>query len=761
MKKRLKQIAVFVLTAVLMMESTPISASATTVSEGKLGDNNGFEYTYDADAKTLIVTGKDSGLSLDNIGTTAETIVLRDCTIIGSASSLFLFCANVTEIVFDNFDTSQITDMSQMFNNCSKVTELDVSSFDTSSVTNMYAMFVGCSGLTDLDVSNFNTSNVTNMMVMFAGCTRLNSLDISGFEMESVTEMDSMLQACNNLSVIQTPASMAEGQSINLYAAFLDAQQNSTTAITPDFCDMTLTKEETEPEPVLPGGTLGDNDKFQYAYDEEAKTLIITGEDSGLELPMVAEQAERVILRDCTIIGSASDLFRGYDNLMAIEFDNFDSSKITDMSNMFLNCSGLTALDLSSFDTSSVEYMGNMFFGCSGLTSLDVNGMDTSQVTDMTGMFSGCDSLTSLDVSGLDTAQVTSMTSMFDCRNLRYLDISGFDTSLAGATVNEMLSNCSQLVIVKTPKAMAEEQSITLPYTFWNWQTDKEETDVITAKWCNETLAQAGNTTDLQADASEMAVGENLQMNVIVDGMQLVGINGYYNWSVDSEGVITVSDTGLVNAVGMGTATVICVHKVNPSQMAIFEITVNEPFKDIESTDWQYPYVKYVYENNLMSGKGDGNFDMNGDLTRAEFVTVLYNYSGKPETVFEQQFTDVNSTDWFARFVTWAKNNNVTAGNADGTFGAYNNITREQLVVMLYKFAKSVGEVTEVTEYDLTEYADLDQMSSWATEAFEWAVANNIITGKNTEAAKYLDPKGNTARGECATMMMKYVELTK
>ena len=108
----------------------------------------------------------------------------------------------LSNILFDNFNTSKVTDMDYMFCSCDDLTSLDLSSFDTSNVTSMLSMFSGCSGLTSLELSNFGTSSVTNMSDMFRGCTALKSLDVSNFDTSNVSDMSSMFENCSNLKTI-------------------------------------------------------------------------------------------------------------------------------------------------------------------------------------------------------------------------------------------------------------------------------------------------------------------------------------------------------------------------------------------------------------------------------------------------------------------------------------------------------------------------------------------------------------------------------
>ena len=119
-----------------------------------------------------------------------------------------------------------------------------------------------------------------------------------------------------------------------------------------------------------------------------------------------------------------SKMFYGLKELTAIEFNNFDTSKVTDMTRMFGECRSLTELDVTNFDTSKVTDMSGMFGYCSILTEIDISNFDTSKVTSMAGMFSCCYELTKLDVSNFNTSNVTDFSQMFSfCRELTTLDV--------------------------------------------------------------------------------------------------------------------------------------------------------------------------------------------------------------------------------------------------------------------------------------------------------------------------------------------------
>ena len=181
------------------------------------------------------------------------------------------------------------------------------------------------------------------------------------------------------------------------------------------------------------------------------------------------------------------------------------------------------------------------------------------------------------------------------------------------------------------------------------------------------------------------------------------------------------------------------------------------PFTDVAETDWEYPYVCDVYEKNIMVGLSNEEFGKNRNLIRAEFVTVLYSMSGKPQLDYEEVFKDVPSGKWYTIPVVWAKKNGVTAGYGD-IFGVADKITREQIVTMLYSFSGDADKETKPNIEKLDKFADADKISNWAKEAVAWSVENNMIAGKPLEQGKlFMDPKGYATRGECATIISKYL----
>ena len=127
---------------------------------------------------------------------------------------------------------------------------------------------------------------------------------------------------------------------------------------------------------------------------------------------------------------------------------------------------------------------------------------------------------------------------------------------------------------------------------------------------------------------------------------------------------------------------------------------------------------------------------------------------GKPEVSYESIFTDVSESAYYALPTIWAYKNGITAGTGNGKFSPHKNITREQLAVMLYKYACIKDYDVTINGNALNGYTDKDKVSSYAQEAMKWAVTQGIISGKG----EILDPQGNATRAECAAMIMRLLQ---
>lgn len=181
--------------------------------------------------------------------------------------------------------------------------------------------------------------------------------------------------------------------------------------------------------------------------------------------------------------------------------------------------------------------------------------------------------------------------------------------------------------------------------------------------------------------------------------------------------------------------------------------TPQTTFADVPASAWYYDAVEYVYENGLMSGVSGGRFAPNDTLTRAMLVQTLYAMEGRPAAA-SAGFADVASGDWYASAVNWAAANGVVSGVSETGFGPNNALTREQLALILYRFAQYKGyDVTGTS--DLAAYADGSSVSSWAAEAMGWAVDAGLISGVG---GNQIAPTGTASRAQVAQILMNFCE---
>lgn len=181
--------------------------------------------------------------------------------------------------------------------------------------------------------------------------------------------------------------------------------------------------------------------------------------------------------------------------------------------------------------------------------------------------------------------------------------------------------------------------------------------------------------------------------------------------------------------------------------------TPQTTFADVPASAWYCDAVEYVYENGLMSGVSGGRFAPNDTLTRAMLVQTLYAMEGRPAAA-SAGFADVASGDWYASAVNWAAANGVVSGVSETGFGPNNALTREQLALILYRFAQYKGyDVTGTS--DLTAYADGSSVSGWAAEAMGWAVNAGLISGVG---GNQIAPTGTASRAQVAQILMNFCE---
>ncbi|MDD4760567.1 MAG: S-layer homology domain-containing protein [Bacteroidaceae bacterium] len=192
------------------------------------------------------------------------------------------------------------------------------------------------------------------------------------------------------------------------------------------------------------------------------------------------------------------------------------------------------------------------------------------------------------------------------------------------------------------------------------------------------------------------------------------------------------------------------------------DIPFDNPFDDVLSDKWYYDDVMCAYTNELMRGMADDKFNPDGNLTRAMIVTILWRLEGSPEleeTLMLESFADVVQGEYYELAIAWASKNEIVFGYVDVSFGPDDDVTREQLAAILWRYAKyKKVDVLSDEDMDILSYNDAFDISEYAISAMQWACAKGIITGK---PGGILDPQGGATRAETAAMLYRFVDATK
>ena len=182
-----------------------------------------------------------------------------------------------------------------------------------------------------------------------------------------------------------------------------------------------------------------------------------------------------------------------------------------------------------------------------------------------------------------------------------------------------------------------------------------------------------------------------------------------------------------------------------------FKVSKAATFADVSTDAWYADEVAKAYELTYIDGVGNNLFMPDAKMTREQFAQILANMAGEfgtPGESYPTQFTDVSATSWSAFAIMWATNAEIVNGTSETEFSPFDDVTREQIATMLYRYA---GNNAQADASALDDFADGDQVSAWAQNAVAWAVENGYLKG-NGEG---LDPQGTATRAEVAALAVR------
>ncbi|MBQ5995864.1 MAG: endonuclease [Clostridia bacterium] len=197
-----------------------------------------------------------------------------------------------------------------------------------------------------------------------------------------------------------------------------------------------------------------------------------------------------------------------------------------------------------------------------------------------------------------------------------------------------------------------------------------------------------------------------------------------HSWAVTQTKAATQTDDGYrkVKCSECGEERVYTIHASTKSDY--------KGFPDVKQGSWYYDAVKYVAERGYITGYQNKKFGPGDSLKRQDFVLILARIAGAELSEYEgksSKLSDVSNTAYYAPAVNWAVDNGIISGYQNGKFGVNDNITREQVATILYRYMSS-PDIKDV-DVTLSKFSDANRVSGFAKTAVVWAVQNGVISG--------------------------------
>lgn len=180
-------------------------------------------------------------------------------------------------------------------------------------------------------------------------------------------------------------------------------------------------------------------------------------------------------------------------------------------------------------------------------------------------------------------------------------------------------------------------------------------------------------------------------------------------------------------------------------------------FPDVKG-HWAEEYVMQAVEKGLFVGDSDGNFNPDANVTRAQFITVLWRMAGRPDAGEDLPFTDTeNQLPEFKKAIAWGYSNGYIKGTSETTFDPEATLTREagMKILHLYSGGTTGGEFQFFAIYDGL-LKDSSEISGWAKSSVYWGIYNKLISGADEMT---ISPQGTATRAQLARILVSYLEM--
>ena len=178
------------------------------------------------------------------------------------------------------------------------------------------------------------------------------------------------------------------------------------------------------------------------------------------------------------------------------------------------------------------------------------------------------------------------------------------------------------------------------------------------------------------------------------------------------------------------------------------------PYADVIETDWYYDAVSYASKYGIMKGTGESIFSPDEKVSRAMLAVILYRLIDEPQVDGAPLFKDAPDGNWHSDAISWAGKSGVILGYYDGRFGVDDEVTREQILTILYRFTQFIGVETDDSA-DLARFSDSGRISDWALPAVRWAIGAGLIEGRG--GGMMIAPAETATRAEIAAILYRYL----
>ena len=342
----------------------------------------------------------------------------------------------------------------------------------------------------------------------------------------------------------------------------------------------------------------------------------------------------------------------------------------------------------------------------------------------------------------------------------------GLSAADGDALVQEAIESQSETIVIQPEVASdATEAVLSIPVeTVSRISSETNAALTVSTPIANVTIPNAGLET-LRAQEGDVGVAVTRQEDgavmltlVSADGETVESIPGGVTLTVPAENAGPGTVAVLVN--DDGTREIIQRSVAEDGRMTIplngsatVEIVDNsKSFDDVPSDSWASEAITFASARELFGGTSETTFSPDQTMSRGMVATVLYRLEGQPDQAAASAYSDVGDDDWYADGVAWAAENGIVNGYGDGQFGPNDSVTREQFIVMLWRYVGS----PEVNDHDLS-FTDAAQVNSYALEAMCWAIENGVLSGNDSGQ---LVPGGTATRAEAAQMLKNFLENT-